>query len=431
MADKTYPLKWESSSSGGTEDDLAPTELDPTEDAIVCKEVQIVADESTPKTSTVQQGLKTDGSNNLVLFDRNSGEKTIADLLAGGAVDNTVVGSLVIMPANITSVDNCFYADGSQYSKTTYPDLFAVYGYTFGGSGDNFAVPDLRGLGLRGDGTHSTVTKADGNYVSGPTAGTTQNDQIQGHHHAMNHGNTAGGSVSLQYGGHTTSTGLGQPSNVQVEQATTDSTYGTVRAGDETRPAAAGVRYFVRHTSESAITTPTGSIMQNIRSTVTGWICCDGNSVGNATSGADYAGDIYQSLYNFMWDLAGLSTTAGDPFVISSTKGASASADWTAGKTITIDFATNEVVVRQKGSGRNIGSYEQDAFQGHRHESLSTLDGAALTGQASTYELMAENGYSSSHVDTGGPISDGTNGTPRTASETRMKNVALNHFIKY
>jgi microcystin-dependent protein len=35
--------------------------------------------------------------------------------------------------------------DGSGVSTTTYADLFAVIGYTYGGSGSLFALPDLRG----------------------------------------------------------------------------------------------------------------------------------------------------------------------------------------------------------------------------------------------------------------------------------------------
>lgn len=34
---------------------------------------------------------------------------------------------------------------GQSISKTTYPILFAAIGYNYGGSGDNFSVPDLRG----------------------------------------------------------------------------------------------------------------------------------------------------------------------------------------------------------------------------------------------------------------------------------------------
>jgi len=34
--------------------------------------------------------------------------------------------------------------NGGTYSKTIYSNLFDVIGYTYGGSGDNFLVPDLR-----------------------------------------------------------------------------------------------------------------------------------------------------------------------------------------------------------------------------------------------------------------------------------------------
>src|ERR1700761_2470674 len=34
--------------------------------------------------------------------------------------------------------------DGSQYATSDYPDLFNRIGYTYGGSGANFMVPDMR-----------------------------------------------------------------------------------------------------------------------------------------------------------------------------------------------------------------------------------------------------------------------------------------------
>lgn len=37
------------------------------------------------------------------------------------------------------------FCDGSSYTTAAQADLFAVIGYTFGGSGANFNVPDLRG----------------------------------------------------------------------------------------------------------------------------------------------------------------------------------------------------------------------------------------------------------------------------------------------
>jgi len=35
--------------------------------------------------------------------------------------------------------------DGASYATATYPDLFAVIGYAYGGSGANFNVPNLKG----------------------------------------------------------------------------------------------------------------------------------------------------------------------------------------------------------------------------------------------------------------------------------------------
>lgn len=35
--------------------------------------------------------------------------------------------------------------DGASYDKAVYPALFSAIGYTFGGSGDNFNVPNLKG----------------------------------------------------------------------------------------------------------------------------------------------------------------------------------------------------------------------------------------------------------------------------------------------
>lgn len=48
--------------------------------------------------------------------------------------------------------------DGASYATATYPNLFAVHGYTFGGSGANFNVPDSRGRMHIGSGTGSGLS---------------------------------------------------------------------------------------------------------------------------------------------------------------------------------------------------------------------------------------------------------------------------------
>jgi len=148
-------------------------------------------------------------------------------------------------------------------------------------------------------------------------------------------------------------------------------------------------------------------------------------------TGADYNGSEYKALYDVLWAMAGLSTTAGDTYRISSAKGASADADWAANKRITIDYETNEVFVRGKGSARNLGSYQADAFQGHWH---------SIVGGGSGFTALGDNGLAAGAtvISTGGavnvvkdPMTMGSYGTPRTAVETRPKNTALNAWIRF
>jgi microcystin-dependent protein len=74
-------------------------------------------------------------------------------------------------------------ADGSSLDTTTYADLFAVIGYTFGGSGSSFNLPDLRGQFLRGFDNGKGLD--DGRVLFSE-----QDDQLQGHVHFVNYGLT-------------------------------------------------------------------------------------------------------------------------------------------------------------------------------------------------------------------------------------------------
>ena len=53
---------------------------------------------------------------------------------------------------NTWPTTNWRQCNGATLSKTTYPELFAVIGYTYGGSGDNFELPNLRGKFVTGVG---------------------------------------------------------------------------------------------------------------------------------------------------------------------------------------------------------------------------------------------------------------------------------------
>ncbi len=110
------------------------------------------------------------------------------------AVQPVPVGSLQAF-AGANAPTGWLLCDGTSYSTSVYPDLFSALGYTYGGSGASFNVPDLRGrmpIGAGNDGTaanNATRTRGD---KGGDT-------RLQSHDHALS---TFGmGSVSLSPGG--------------------------------------------------------------------------------------------------------------------------------------------------------------------------------------------------------------------------------------
>jgi microcystin-dependent protein len=157
--------------------------------------------------------------------------------------------------------------DGSAISRTEYADLFAAIGETWG-SGDGsttFNVPDLRGAFVRGTGSHGSETMADGSAFAGPSVGSFEDDQMQGHRHAQlqNRGETAGNLYSIAIGDSPVATSL----DVGAGDPSSDTTNGTPRTGDETRPFAAGVTYCIKATPATNSGTPLPTYSYS-----TGWV---------------------------------------------------------------------------------------------------------------------------------------------------------------
>lgn len=59
------------------------------------------------------------------------------------------VGTMMLAAYN-SDQGNLFIANGRMLNRNTYSELFARIGYTYGGGGDNFALPDTRGVVVRG-----------------------------------------------------------------------------------------------------------------------------------------------------------------------------------------------------------------------------------------------------------------------------------------
>lgn len=80
-------------------------------------------------------------------------------------------------------------------------------------------------------------------------------------------------------------------------------------------------------------------------------------------------------------------------------------------------------------TGRVFGASQDDSFQGHWHElfgsgQYGSTAGSSINNDASTGVLQ-----SNSRVQD--PVTDGVNGTPRVAGETRPKNIAVKFYIRY
>jgi hypothetical protein len=130
----------------------------------------------------------------------------------------------IIPCGNASALPGTLLCDGSAVSRTTYADLFAAIGTTYGsGDGINtFNLPDTRGIFLRGAGTNP------GDTNNATTLGNRQGDLFRSHAHASGewYGNGENGSgigyMGVNYNRNTAFTG-----------------------GNETRPANVGVNYCI------------------------------------------------------------------------------------------------------------------------------------------------------------------------------------------
>ena len=99
--------------------------------------VSYVNSEVDPLITEVQdlQQLTTSLQNNITAL------QTQANLIQSSIVRN--VGSIImVMSQNVPPYT--LLCNGDLYSTVTYPDLFAVIGYNYGGSGTQFAVPNFQ-----------------------------------------------------------------------------------------------------------------------------------------------------------------------------------------------------------------------------------------------------------------------------------------------
>lgn len=104
-------------------------------------------------------------------------------LPAGNDGVGTPVGS-VLQYAGSTAPSGFLLAQGQSLSTTTYASLFAVIGYTYGGSGANFNLPDLQTRVPVGKKADNTGTFGSLNAKGGAATHTLSTAEIPSHSHA-------------------------------------------------------------------------------------------------------------------------------------------------------------------------------------------------------------------------------------------------------
>jgi microcystin-dependent protein len=151
----------------------------------------------------------------------------------------------IIATGSITPPAGFLYCNGQSVSVSQYQDLFNSIGYTYGGAGSSFNVPDLRGVFLRGAGSQTIGAET---YTA--TLGTKQNDATaknglfdSGHVHTQQAPNLAtGGAINVRQ--FVSGTGSVPTS----ENITTASGAANLSSTDtETRPANVAVAYHIRY----------------------------------------------------------------------------------------------------------------------------------------------------------------------------------------
>tara|TARA_R110002020_G_scaffold192069_1_gene392094 strand:+ start:50 stop:715 length:666 start_codon:yes stop_codon:yes gene_type:complete len=76
------------------------------------------------------------------------------------------------------------------------------------------------------------------------------------------------------------------------------------------------------------------------------------------------------------------------------------------------------------------GAVEADAFQGHYHRTLMSSSGAVGTAPQPAATKTVNNGLGTDSAGAVQPVTDGTSGTPRTANETRGKNIGATYYMR-
>lgn len=171
---------------------------------------------------------------------------------------------------------------------------------------------------------------------------------------------------------------------------------------------------------------PPGSIKSMARlAAPSGWLLIDGKTIGNAASGATARANADTwLLFEQVWAFPAASVPIFDSAGVASVRGASAAADFAAGKRLALFTPDGGAFLRMwtptqtRDSGRSVGSVQEDEFEAHYHDVRTNSATGSGTGGG---------GYFISNAGVG--AMEQTRSTPGGGAETRPYNLAMPHYI--
>lgn len=144
----------------------------------------------------------------------------------------------------------------------------------------------------------------------------------------------------------------------------------------------------------------------------TGWLLCDGAAVSRST-------------YAALFGVIGTTFGAGDgstTFNVPNMQGV-----------VPRGTGSQTINTRSK-SGPSLGATQEDQFQGHYHQIKSVTDGTLYTSSGTAgsgnHNFVRGTDNSGIQMEAQDLKADGTNGTPRSGSETRVSALGVNFIIK-
>ena len=139
--------------------------------------------------------------------------------------DGLPIGAYLSYPSQKTIPAGFMIADGRSLKKAEYTELFDIIGHTYGGSGDNFSLPNFSdGKFMRSIGGNAAAL------------GVIQQDAFQGHYHRWSDNpSTLGWAYNLQ-GNTSNRPGNRDTNQSPITQPMSDGVNGEPRTANETRP---------------------------------------------------------------------------------------------------------------------------------------------------------------------------------------------------